>query len=162
LRAAGKNVPAIDIAQTKAVAPVIQFLEQAFEWRNLTYLLYPYFWQKEDKWIDSFKSYDEIDPIFAAFLRAGAARILVPVYPSYEAAVMHYLYTQEVWNGGEAPVIGDDLYVPIHEEIRGRQDDLNGATPEGDSWEYTVPTPLIYLQQSSELPKFDCSTKTKK
>jgi hypothetical protein len=162
LRAGRRNVPAINIDQTKAVAPVIQFLEQAFEWRNLTYLLYPYFWQKESKWIDSFKSYDEIDPVFAAFLRAGAARILVPVYPSYETAVMHYLYTQEVWNGGEAPVIGDDLYVPIHEEIHGQQDDLNGAVPEGEPWEYTVPTPLICLQQSSELPKFDCSTKLKK
>ena len=159
-------VPAINIAETRKSAPFIQFMEQAFEWRNLTYLLYSYLWHTEDKWPDTFKSYDETDPLFGAFLRAGSARVLVPVHPNYETSVLQFLYTGVVWNGGEAPAIDDDkLYIPIHEEIRNQQDDLNGAIPQRDkdgnliTWEYVVPTPLVYLQDSSELPVFDCTTK---
>ena len=106
------------------------------------------------KWYEQYQNLDEVDYLFGAFLRAGAARVLISVKPQYETAVMHYLYTGEVWNGGPAPVIGDDLYIPIHEELRNQQDDLHGGEPDGAPWEYIVPTPLVYLQEGSELPVF--------
>jgi hypothetical protein len=100
--------------------------------------------------------YDEEDPMFAKFLQAGAARILVAVHPAYEIAVLHFLYTREPWNGGPAPGLSDLLYIPIHEEIHDQQDDLNGAIAEGDPWDVTVPTTLVYLKDStSELPTYN-------
>jgi len=43
---------------------------------------------------------DDVDPQFGAFLRAGAARVVFPVRPCFEAALLHYLETGEIWNGG--------------------------------------------------------------
>lgn len=150
------NHDAIQLETAMYKGKFVQFFEQAFEWDNLSYLLYPYFWNTENKWKNMLDTYDETDFKFGAFMRAGSARVLIPVHPSYEAAVLHFLYTKEIWNGGEAPAIGDDLYIPIHEEIRSQQDNLNNAIPEGEPWEYVVPTPLVYLQQNSELPTFNC------
>jgi hypothetical protein len=48
------------------------------------------------------------------------------------------------------------LYVSIHEEGRREQDDLIGATAEGDPWDVVLPTSLVYLQETAEIPTFDC------
>ena len=48
-----------------------------------------------------------------------------------------------------APVIGDPLYIPLYEELRKQQDDLANAVPDGEPWTFTMPTSLVYLQNSS-------------
>jgi len=155
------KVPAIDIYYAKLEGRIIQFLEQAFEWPQISYLLYPYFWGKlPQKWYDAQKYFidpDDNDPHFEKFLQAGSARVLVAIRPAYEIAVMHYLCSGEPWNGGPVPGIYHPLYIPIHEELRNQQDDLNGAEPFGDSWDVVVPTSVVYLQESSELPQYDCN-----
>jgi hypothetical protein len=148
--------PAVEIDEARRKGVLIQFLEQAFEWPQITYLLYPYFWGNLPKWwFESQGYFNEPDPLYAKFLQAGSVRVLLAVHPAYETAVMHYLYTQEPWNGGEAPTINDPMYIPIYAELRNQQDDLNGAEPYGDPWDVVVPTSLIYLQSSDELPTFD-------
>jgi len=92
---------------------------------------------------------DYADSAMTSFLRAGSARVLVAVTPGYYDAVMYFLSTREPWGGGPSPVIGDPLFIPIHEEIRKQQDDLAGAVPDGDPWTFSVPTSLVYLQDSS-------------
>src|SRR5437762_4600884 len=44
MAAAANGWPRYSIDQARATAPVIQFLEQALEWGNLTYVPYPYYW----------------------------------------------------------------------------------------------------------------------
>lgn len=157
------DIPAIDIPEAREEGNIIQFLEQAFEWPQISYLLYPYFWGHiPDKWFEAQTFYDEQDPLYAKFLQAGSARVLVAVRPAYEIAVMHYLCTQKPWTGGPAPGIHHPLYIPIHEELRNQQDDLNGAEPYGDPWEVVVPTSVVYLQASSDLPSYDCNPPSRK
>ena len=152
------NFPVFDIDAAKTEGRLIQFLQQAFEWQHISYILYPYFWAREKEWFRKIGMYDEglVDPLFSAFLQAGYARVLVAIRPNYEMPVMHYLYTREPWNGGSAPGLYDPLYLPIHEELREQQDDLNNAEPIGQPWEFVLPTTLVYLQEKSELPTFDC------
>ena len=151
--ATAPDFPKIDIEDSKSEGKLIQFLEQAFEWTQLSYLLYPYFWGKKNNWEKAQMFYDDEDPLFGKFLQAGAARVLLPVRTAYEIAVLHFLYTREPWNGGPAPGLYDNMYLPIHEELHNQQDDLNGAKPEGEPWDVTVPTTLVYLKDStSELP----------
>jgi hypothetical protein len=151
------KMPAIDVPEAVSDGRTVQFLEQAFEWQQISYVLYPYFWGKlPGKWYDAQKYYDEVDPLYARFLQAGAARVLVPVRPGFEGAVQHYLYTREPWNGGPVPDIDDPLYLAVHAELRDQQDDLNNALPYGDSWTVVVPTPLTVLQPDAMLPAFDC------
>ncbi|MFF0001140.1 hypothetical protein [Streptomyces avermitilis] len=142
--------PAIDIKETRSKGPVVQFLEQAFEWERLSYVCYPYFWAEQPRWIELMNRFDDADPVFGSFLRAGMVRVLVAVTPGYCDAVLHYLDSRQPWNSGPAPVIGDKLFIPLHEEIRKQQDDRYGGVPEGEPWTFTVPTSLVYLHGSAD------------
>lgn len=146
--------PTMDIEDAANEGKQIQFFEQAFEWENLTYLFYPYFWGRRGAWQERMLV-DDPDPQFAAFLRAGAARVVVPARTAYNDAVMHFLETDGViWNGGETPRLDDPLFVSLADELRGQTDDLQNATPEGDPWEVVLPTTLVWLQGDSTLPTF--------
>ncbi len=142
--------PEINVPESLAEGQYIQFFEQAFEWEQLTYLFYPYFWGRKGQWPVMMNGSDP-DPLFDQFLKAGAARVLVPVHPLYNDAVLYYLTTGRIWSGGESPRIGDPLFLALYEELRDQQDDLERATPEGRPWKVIVPTSLVYLQSDFSL-----------
>ncbi len=147
------TLPEVDVYEALAEGPVIQFFEQAFDWEQITYLFYPYFWAQKAQWLATSNLTDP-DPLFGHFLQAGAARVVVPVPMAYKDAILYYLETGKIWQGGETPRLNDPLYISIHEELRNRTDDLANATPEGTSWEFTLPTTLVWLQSNSDLPTF--------
>lgn len=140
----GSGYPEIDFAQAAAEGPTVQFLEQAFEWEQMTYRYYPYFWARKSKWLDLLDESDT-DVTFAAFLRAGSARVVVPVRPGYEAAVAYYEQTGVPFVGGTPPIISDLLYVSIITEIKSKTNKYATALPEGEPWTYRVPTTLVVL-----------------
>lgn len=143
----GYQVP--DIALSRQKGAHIQFIEHAFEWTNMSWVFYPYYWATPPKWVELLDREDDADPLFTEFLQAGAARVLVAVRPGFEDAVMHYLATREPWDGGSVPVIGDDLHLPVHEEIRELTEDRAGTGIQvGQPWTVTVPTSLIYLEST--------------
>jgi hypothetical protein len=141
---------ALRVDEARARGRFVQFLEQAFEWSQLSYLFYPYFWARMPQWLQLLSREDPADPLFTEFLQSGSARVLLAVRPGYENAVLHFLATREPWSGGPSPVIGDPLYLPLYDEVRGQQDDLAGATPDGDPWEFTLPTSLVYLESTRD------------
>ena len=153
------HFPEIMIDDALDEGRIVQFFEQAFEWEQMTYLFFPYFWGRKRNWVDVSRLSDP-DPLFARFLTAGYARVVVPVPMAYADAVQYLLQSKapelrdRVWRGGPRPTIGNDLYISITEELRRQTDDLAGATPEGEPWEYTLPTTLVWLQPESTLPKF--------
>lgn len=136
----------IAIDEAVARGRYVQFLEQAFEWEQLSQVFYPYFWARAPRWIELMSREDPADPLFTEFLQAGSAKVLLAVRPGYENAVLHFLATREAWEGGPAPVIGDPLYLPLYQEVHERQDDLAASTPEGEPWTFALPTSLVYLE----------------
>ncbi|HYG96556.1 MAG TPA: hypothetical protein VD741_05550 [Solirubrobacterales bacterium] len=152
--------PEIDVEEALREGPIIQFFEQAFEWEQMTYLFYPYFWGRKSKWVNLTTNVEDSDPVFQQFLTAGACRVVVPVPIAYSKAVIYMLQSpatdlaQKVWLGGEPPTLESPLYESLAEEIRDQTDDLDGATPEGAPWEFKLPTTLVWLQPGSELPVF--------
>jgi hypothetical protein len=150
---AADGIPETMVSEIALEGPYIRFFEQAFEWRNITYIFYPYFWGRRSTWVDRF-SYDDLDPLFAAFLRAGAARVVVPVRPGFETAVDHFLATGDVWAGGEPPPITSPLYVPIIEEISEQLGVPGNELPQGEPWEVQVPTSLVLVRADRSLPKW--------
>lgn len=153
--------PEVDVLEALSEGPILQFFEQAFEWEQMTYLLYPYFWGRKKNWISATNLSDP-DPMFQQFLSAGAARVLVPVPLAYVKDVQFLLQNplkktklaDKVWGGGDLPTLDDPLYISIADEFRNQTDDLAGATPEGDPWEFTLPTTLVWLQPDGTLPVF--------
>jgi hypothetical protein len=143
------DYPLPDVVNARDKGRYVQFLEQAFEWQQLAYICYPYFWATPPRWIELMNRSDRTDPFYSAFLQAGYARVMIAVTPAYGDAVLHFLATREPWQGGASPVIGDSLYLPIYEELRRQQDDLANATPDGDPWDFTLPTALVYLENKT-------------
>ncbi len=97
--------PQTNLGGVQGAAGRVQFLEQAFEWKNLTFALYPYYWAWQGSW-DELAGIDGADPQFTAFLRSGAARVVVPARPGFEASVNHFMTFGEPWEGGIRPGAG--------------------------------------------------------
>lgn len=158
----GPDGPYIDIPEAIKEGPVMQFFEQAFEWDNMTYRFYPYFYGREKNWGEAINTIDG-DPLFSEFLKAGAARVLVPVRPAYQEAVLLYLATNIIWNGGSVPAVDSDLYVSFAQELKEQTDadyenlpvcnanSSNYPCKEGEAWVIKVPTSLVYLQDDGDL-----------
>jgi hypothetical protein len=153
---AGTQEPSVDLAKATAVAPTIQFFEQAFEWSNLVYICYPYYWGRRTEfpvgtvtgtgtniWVTDVTS-ASADPEFDQFLNAGSARVVVPARPGFEDLVMYYLYTGQVWGGGRPPAPDDPDYLSIAQEIQSLQQGAIDGTPVGSSWEISLPTTLLW------------------
>lgn len=160
------NHPAIRRLPAIANAESIEFFEQAFEWSNVVYELYPYFWGRKDTWLDRNALQSE-DPLLERFLKAGAARVVVPVRPSFTEAVLWYQITGQIWTGGAIPALsstGDPdavLFNSYLEEMRDVEDvvelDAEIDIPEDDpaAWTIKVPTTLVWLQPEPGLPELE-------
>lgn len=143
-----------NLARTAAQMPYVRFFEQAFEWEHIVYFFYPYFWGWKGAWTKRMLL-DDVDPEFADFLRAGAGRVVFPVRSGFEAAVIHYLETGEIWNGGPAPDISSSLYVPIVTEIAEAEQRPGDEVAVGDPWLVRLPTTLVRLRPNDDLPTWD-------
>ena len=150
----GSNgLPQTDLYQNEAEGPYVRFFEQAFEWEHITWLTYPYFWGRKDKWEERI-AFEDPDPLFNQFIKAGYCRGVVPVRPGFEGAVDHFLTFGEIWNGGPLPAISSDLYLPIADELAERLDRPGDEVPQGDPWEVRVPTNLVKLRADDALPSW--------
>ncbi len=123
-------------------ASLVKFIEQAFEWEIMSYNFYPFYWGNKAQWSQLYQQQVD-DPLFRAFLQSGMARVVVTVRPGFEEAVMYYMGTGRIWLGGNAPVIGDDLYMSIVEELKTTEYLLDGE------WFTKLPTTLTVIQKSS-------------
>lgn len=148
--------PEINVSDAMNEGDYVKFFNNALDWTNMTYHFYPYFWGNKAYWMDLMNR-EDIDPDFEAFLRAGYARVVVPVTEgeAWVDVMLYYLETGEIWNGGEAPVIDDPLYLSIIDEIKSADEAGGEAVPiDEEQWEVLLPTSLVMLQEGSELPDY--------
>lgn len=136
-----KNYKVKQGAALDAYTSFAKFMEQAFEWKLMSYNFYPYYWGNKNDW-QSLYQFEGTDKIFREFMRAGMARVIVTVKPSFEDAVMHFMATGQIWNGGSLPVLGDPLYLSIVDELREQEYVVD------ETWTTVLPTKLIALQKS--------------
>jgi hypothetical protein len=140
----------------------LQFFDQGFEWNEMTYNFYPPF--KDHKHQEATLSalkYSDNDPLFTSFLQAGSARVLVPVRPEYNLSILYYLSTGMIWSGENALTPTTEQYLSIVNQLKilseGRHQyhqEKHERKYENQSWEFTIPTSMIVVQDSSELPQF--------
>jgi hypothetical protein len=153
--AGGRNDPVTGWPKPGALAgktgELIEFMEQAFEWNNLQYVAYPYYWADAPQW-PALLAYDHADPHVREFVRSGAVRMVVPVRLDLSEAVLFFLATGVPWFGGAAPIPGEPGYVAIADEIRqSRLKEGEDETVVGE-FRYTLPTSLTILQDTGILP----------
>ncbi|MFD9408803.1 hypothetical protein ACFWBN_17535 [Streptomyces sp. NPDC059989] len=147
------GIPQIDVWEAAGEGAYVRFFEQAFEWEHLTWVAYPYFWGRKDRW-DERLSYEDPDPVFNQFIKAGYCRVTVPARPGFEGAIDHYMNFGELWNGGPLPPISSPLYLPIADEIAERLDRPGEEVPQGEPWKVRIPTTLVHLRPDDTLPRW--------
>ncbi len=148
-----QGYPQPNFAEAALEGKYIRFFEQAFEWEQMMFFFYPYFWGRKSNWLQRSLLQDS-DPLFAEFIKAGSARAVVSVRPGFEAAVAHFLESGETWNGGDLPPITSPLYFSIIEEIKERDQAPGNEVAQGDPWDVHLPTTLVILRDKPSLPEW--------
>jgi hypothetical protein len=147
------GLPQTLLSEAQIECPYVRFFEQAFEWDHMVYVFYPYFWGRKSEWVDKL-NYQDVDPLFQQFLKAGYCRAVVPVRPSFEGAVDHFMHFGEPWFGGPLPPVTSPLYIAIADELAQQLGRPGNEVPEGDPWEVHVPTTLVKLRADGTLPSW--------
>jgi hypothetical protein len=137
--------PEFDCCEAIRDGSYVQFLEQCFEWKLMTYLFFPYLWGRKCNWQKIYQL-DDADPLFLAFLQAGFARVVVPVTPGYKDAALRFLADGTLWDGGAIPGVDDPLYRSIVVEM---MEEVGTIDPDIKPWTIKVPTTLTVLQCES-------------
>jgi hypothetical protein len=145
--------PAVNVPAALADGPFVRFFEQAFEWDKIGYVFYPYYWGRSTTWLGKL-NLTNTDPLFESFLKAGYARVVLPVRLGFEDAIQYFLITDQIWQGGALPSVTDPTYLPITEEIKEQTNAPDGGVPVGDPWEFRLPTQLIKLRPDDQLPQW--------
>ena len=148
------GLPQINFTQAAQEGAYVRFFEQAFEWENLSWVPYSYFWGRKSNWLDRIVIEDD-DAEFQAFLKAGFLRVQVPIRPGFTEAVDHFRLFGEPWFGGSLPAISDSTYLPIADELAERLGRPGTEIPVGDPWEVRVPTTLVKLRADDALPTWE-------
>jgi hypothetical protein len=153
VQAGANGFPQVDLFENEAEGPYVRFFEQAFEWEHMTWVTYPYFWGRKLQWTDRI-AFEDPDPMFNQFLKAGYCRVSVPVRLGFEGAIDHFTTTGETWMGGPLPTVSSDLFLPIAEELAEQLDRPGDEVPVGDPWEVRIPTTLVRLRPDGSLPSW--------
>jgi hypothetical protein len=145
-------------------AEKVRFLETVFDWRNITYEFYPYFYgsrdvknlqgQKvSDNWNEIQKLTDS-DPHFQSFLQASYATIRIPVHrdSAKELAAINFIMNNSIANFEVVPESAQPLLDELENEaVTMFTTDITGevlpvAKETIDLGIFNLPTSLVILE----------------
>jgi len=125
-------------SQALLFGDLVKFVQQAVEWENLLYFLYPYFWGAERQGRDKML-FDHPDPEHQNFLRAGYCRVVITIRPDFEEDFTRLVETGSLGGNYTSP------YLPIAEEIANRARTNYAGIPPANPEKHA--RPLLYPQQ---------------
>lgn len=118
-------------------AEKIRFLESTFDWKNMTYELYPYFYADNDNWSKLLDLSDD-DPHFEAFLQSSYATLRIPVYrdSEKEIAAINFILNNSIANHSVIPAGMEHIL-----------EDLKANTPFGYINETETDIPFVAIKK---------------
>ena len=146
----------IDLQTLQRLSKEVRFGEQAFEWHNISYTLYPYFWNQRRQWPDK-ASIKHPDNEHEEFLKSGYVRVLVPVRENWEEVVRNFLFRGiQALDFTDTLTVTDPLWLPLYTELREKQNASDEEFEVVDRWDADVPTNLVMLSgREEDLPEID-------
>jgi len=148
--------PRADAAKVASLETLMSYLDRAFEWEHMSWVLQDYFWAPETSWSALLGSTDS-DPLRQLFLRSGAASITLPVRRGFEAAVLYRVWTGLDWQGDRAPLPADPAALALGAEVVTSATGVpqQGREVTGSRWKERNPTSLVILQPDGLLSWVD-------
>ena len=139
--------PRADAAKVASLENLMTYLDRAFEWEHMSWVLQDYFWAPETSWSGLLGSTDS-DPLRQLFMRSGAASITLPVRRGFEAAVLYRVWTGRDWQGDHAPLPSDPAALALGAEVVTSATGVpqQGREVTGSRWKERNPTSLVILQ----------------
>ncbi|SIR83749.1 type II secretion system protein GspG [Micromonospora avicenniae] len=131
-----RNLTAAQWATMSGFGDLVKFIHHAVEWENLLYFLYPYFWGSDDLAREKLL-FEHGDPVHRDFLRAGYARVVVPIRPGFEERFTHLLDT--------GSPTGQSPYLTIAQEVSAFAHTNYAGIPPANPEQHA--RPLLYPQQ---------------
>lgn len=136
----------------------VRFIESIFDWNNLTYELFPYFYDNKTQWNKLLDLTDD-DPHFESFMRSSFASVKIPVFRDNlkEIAACNFLVNNSIGNYETIPEGLEDLLNELATEpvtyFTGL--DLEGNTIPAetsvvDLGVFPIPTSLVILECSNQ------------
>lgn len=119
---------------------MVKFVQQAVEWENLLYFLYPYFWGGESQGRDKML-FEHPDPEHQNFLRAGYCRFVITIRPGFEEDFTRLVETGSLGGTYTSP------YLPIAQEIANKARTNYAGIPPANPEKHA--RPQLYPQQRS-------------
>ncbi len=113
----GLNLSPWDWSTARQYEDHVRFINQAIEWENVVSFLYSYFWDIPNSW-DFIRKIKHPDANRQAFLRAGAARVVLTVRKGWEKAWVSFVETGTI--GVDIPTANP--YLSIAQEIAAYDD----------------------------------------
>jgi hypothetical protein len=135
----------------------VRLINEAIDWDNMLYFLYSYFWDVPTAW-ENIRQIQHPDPTRQAFLRAGAARVVLTVRKGWEIDWINAVEGGQFTNWTSSPEKGP--YLSIAQEIQD-YDNTNypgippanpGIAPDDGSYAATECTQLL---DPAKLPATD-------
>jgi hypothetical protein len=122
----------------------VKFVQQAIEWENLLYFLYPYFWGSEEQGREKML-FEHPDPEHQNFLRAGYCRVVITVRPGFEEDFTRLVEIGSLKEVDSPGNLYTSPYLPIAEEIANRALTNYAGIPPANPEKHA--RPLLYPQQ---------------
>jgi hypothetical protein len=144
--------PHVDGTKTLDLDSHVRFFEDMFEWEHMSWNCMDYFWAPEENW-DALSTIVDNDPDHRAFLSAGAATVVLPVSPGYEAQFLFFKTSGKTWPGTRAPLPAELNMLSIGAEVitSARGAPQRGVSVPGSEWDEKLPTNLVILQPDGNL-----------
>jgi hypothetical protein len=149
------NIFGSDMRSPLTNGVIAAFFEESFEWSQMTYSFFPYYWTGRYRW-HALRAMSSPDPTFESFLTSGQASVTLSVKPGCERAVLMFLRMGRVWTGGYLGLFDNIDMLTVYDDVEeGVQ--FDPPLPIGEPWTVRVPTSLIKLQEDSIMPSFETS-----
>ncbi len=127
-----------------------RFLDLAIEWDTINYRLISDRIGRNESELRRLRLLVENDPRRNEFLRAQGAIVIVPVRREHTASMRLLLRY-----GSLEGVLQDDEDIAVLLEVLGEGSADGDPVSIGEAFEVSIPTPLVYLRNSSKLPSYE-------
>lgn len=149
----GENVTGMDTSPpspfTVNEPRYLQFFDGALEWGEMSYSFY----SGGSKFVpDYLNESSNDDPLFAAFLEADMARVMLPVSPARARAMVYYLSSGMLWFGDDQAVAVSEQDIELTFELKQVLAlPAQKETLVGKPWKVVMPTTMQVLDNRRDL-----------
>lgn len=145
--------PVMDVDKINDLQPVYSFLSEGFDFDKMSFTFLP-------TWLGTLHQRGSAygggpTGMMTEFLKASAAKIVMPVRTGREEQLFFFLHTGIIFDGSDVPLPDDPIVLALYDEIlEARALNQSPHSITIDTWEEYLPTPHILLQDGATLPDF--------